>query len=345
VAGRGCSRIGGRCHLNKPPQRSSIRLTLSFWLNSCADGRDFTHCRRFSTHSVIMFTFMRFGARLTFSLHVLSAVKANLLFNRAPQVTTLPSACSTVLEALSYCESVSPGFTTLDPTSQAPCLCYSSTSFVPDIFDGAVATCASGLSAEGDLADYSTVELLAGFCSSIGPVLGGGPNSASATTTTPGTLAALPTACSLVVDAISFCESVSPGFSTLNPTYQAPCLCYSSTSWDPEYFDGAVATCASGLSAQGDLADYSTVELLAGFCTSVGDVGNPPTATATPGLSPSTFGALGTSTTSGVLSTPTTSEVFGAPTSTASATSTTTLSVGSSSGAHCVSETVVCLYL
>ena len=280
-----------------------------------------------------MFTFMRFGARLTFSLHVLSAVKANLLFNRAPQVTALPAACSTVLEALSYCESVSPGFTTLNPTSQAPCLCYSSTSFVPDVFDGVVATCASGLSAEGALADYSTVELLAGFCSSIGPVLGGSPQSTSATTTTPGTLTAVPTACSLVVDAISSCESVSPGFSTLDPTNKAACLCYSSTSWDPQYFDGAAATCASGLSAQGDLADYSTVELLAGFCTRVGDVGNPPTATATPGLSPSTSGALGTSTTSGV---------FGA---TASATSTTTQSVGSSSGAYCVSETVVCPYL
>ena len=191
-----------------------------------------------------------------------------------------------------------------------------------------MATCASGLSAQGDLTDYSTFESLAGFCSSVGPVL----KSTSATTTTTGTLTAVPAACSLVTDAISFCESVSPGFLSLNPTSQAPCLCYSSTSWNPEHFDGAVATCASALSAQGDLAGYSTAELLAGFCTSVGNVGNPTTATATPGTSPSASEVFGT---------PTSSEAFSTPASTASAASATTRS----SGAHCVSETVVCLYL
>jgi hypothetical protein len=278
-----------------------------------------------------MFTFMRFGVWLTFSLHVLSAVKANLLFNRAPQVTTLPPACSTVEAAISFCESVSPGFATLDPTNQAPCLCYSSTSWDPEFFDGAVATCASGLSAQGDLAGYSTVEVLAGFCTSIGPI----PSST-----------ALPIACSSVVEALSFCESVSPGFATLDPTNKATCLCYSSTSWDPEFFDGMVATCASGLSAQGDLADYSTVELFAGFCTSVGDIGNPPTTTTTPRLvgHSSTRGPLSP----GGLSTPTstasaTSAIFA--TSATSATSATTGSGSSFSGAHSVSETVVCLYL
>jgi hypothetical protein len=185
-----------------------------------------------------MFTFMRFGVWLTFSLHVLSAVKANLLFNRAPQITTLPSACSTVEEA------------------------------------------------------------------------------------------------------ISSCESVSPGFSTLDPTNQAACLCYSSTSWDPEFFDGAVTSCARGLSAQGDLADYSIFKRLAGFCTSVGDIGNPPTTTTTPRL-------VGHSSTRRPLLSPggpSTPTSTASATSVISATSATTGSGSSFSGAHCISETVVCLY-
>lgn len=52
-----------------------------------------------------------------------------------------------------------------------------------------------------------------------------------------------PEACGLVLDAISICESFSPGFLTYAPSRQAPCLCYSSSTWMPEVFDGAISTC------------------------------------------------------------------------------------------------------
>jgi hypothetical protein len=50
-------------------------------------------------------------------------------------------------------------------------------------------------------------------------------------------------ACGVVLDAISICESFSPGFLTYAASRQAPCLCYSSGTWIPNFFDGAIATC------------------------------------------------------------------------------------------------------
>jgi hypothetical protein len=50
-------------------------------------------------------------------------------------------------------------------------------------------------------------------------------------------------ACGTVLGAISICESFSPGFLTYAPSSQAPCLCYSSGTWNPNFFDGAISTC------------------------------------------------------------------------------------------------------
>jgi hypothetical protein len=61
---------------------------------------------------------------------------------------------------------------------------------------------------------------------------------------------------SFVLGAISYCNSVSPGFTTFNPTAQAPCLCYSSTSWAPGLFDGVAVTCANYISTAVS-SDYS----------------------------------------------------------------------------------------
>jgi len=59
---------------------------------------------------------------------------------RAPQAGA--DACSTFDYALSYCSSAIGGFVTAAPTDLANCFCYSSSSWVPDAFDGAVLTCA-----------------------------------------------------------------------------------------------------------------------------------------------------------------------------------------------------------
>lgn len=216
---------------------------------------------------------------------------------------------SFVLGAISYCNSVSPGFTTFNPTAQAPCLCYSSTSWAPGLFDGVAVTCANYISTAVS-SDYSIFSALAGFCISVGDVLNSLPSAAATTTpsgrssrffitttTAAGTAAssAVPTDCSLVQDALSYCESVTPGFLTFNPTYQAPCLCYSSASWAPDVFDRAMTTCGNYASTANP-SDYSVFSTFAGFCTSVGDVGNPPT-----GAAPSTTARIASSTASRAL--------------------------------------------
>jgi hypothetical protein len=82
---------------------------------------------------------------------------------------------------------------------------------------------------------------------------------------------AVPAACTFALDAIDYCSSVSPGFLSMAPSRQAPCLCYSSTAWVPTIFDGAVSTCAS-YARTADPADYSAISGLQGFCSSVGNV-------------------------------------------------------------------------
>jgi hypothetical protein len=75
----------------------------------------------------------------------------------------------------------------------------------------------------------------------------------------------LPPACEVVNSMLSVCNSMSPGFTTLMYENQTRCLCYpNTTSWQPEIFDGAVATCAQDVSATP--SEYSQVASLEGFC-------------------------------------------------------------------------------
>jgi hypothetical protein len=218
---------------------------------------------------------MSFTFSLIWLLQSLTVANAGILGARVPAVTPAGEiACEYVLGAISFCESVSPGFTTLAPSMQAPCLCYSSTVWDPNPFDDYVLTCAAYASTAVP-AEYSALVELEGFCSSVGNVLTQ-PASVAAQTTPPpsqstaGNLDSNP-GCSLVSFALSYCISASPGFTTLVPSLQAPCLCYSSTSWDPSVFDNAVATCAEYVSTAIP-SDYSVFSALEGFCTSVGNV-------------------------------------------------------------------------
>jgi hypothetical protein len=75
-----------------------------------------------------------------------------------------------------------------------------------------------------------------------------------------------PPACEVFLALLSSCNSISPGFNTFRYEDQTPCLCYpNTTKWQPEIFDGAVATCAQYLSAAP--SEYSQLASLEGFCT------------------------------------------------------------------------------
>jgi hypothetical protein len=76
----------------------------------------------------------------------------------------------------------------------------------------------------------------------------------------------IPPACEVFIALLSSCNSISPGFTTFRYEDQTPCLCYpNTTKWQPEVFDGAIATCAQDLSTT--LSEYSQIASLEGFCT------------------------------------------------------------------------------
>lgn len=76
----------------------------------------------------------------------------------------------------------------------------------------------------------------------------------------------IPPACEVVNSMLSVCNSISPGFTMLMYEDQTRCLCYPNTTlWQPEIFDGAVATCVQDVSATP--SEYSQVVSLEGFCS------------------------------------------------------------------------------
>ena len=85
-------------------------------------------------------------------------------------------------------------------------------------------------------------------------------------------------ACDLYIDILSICNYSTPGLITFTDfSSEAPCLCYSSSSWAPSIYDGYLGTCISYLSASNP-AEYSSVTFAAGGppvttpCEKVGDV-------------------------------------------------------------------------
>lgn len=183
------------------------------------------------------------------------------------------SACMVVGEALAICISLSPGFIKLQPTAQAHCLCYSSTSWMPGIFDNAVKTCADYAST-AVAGSYQPLANLEGFCQKVGDVEAH-PTVLALTTlyeTTASISAFSGQPCNSVNSVFNGCASMTPGFSSLQRKDQAKCLCYvSSTSWCPTAFDNAVATCAS-YAQTADSNVYSTMCALGGFCAGIGNI-------------------------------------------------------------------------
>ena len=114
--------------------------------------------------------------------------------------TVLPTAnieCSMLSSLLNSCSSLSPGFYTMDPTKQAPCLCYSSNFWNPTSFDSAVLNCGVFVSTASP-SIYLQISSLEDFCVSVGNILSASSNTASITTfsknlTTLASTASLPT--------------------------------------------------------------------------------------------------------------------------------------------------------
>jgi hypothetical protein len=200
-----------------------------------------------------------------------------------PTPTTTPpaqllqqnSACQLVGEALAICDSLTPGFNTLQPTDQAHCLCYSSTSWMPNIFDGAVKTCADYASTAVPGA-FPSLSNLEDFCQGVGDVETSLPSPPTSTTISPSitstsfSISAFSgQPCNSANEILNSCSSQTPGFSSLQPTEQAKCLCYVSASWCPSAFDNAVATCAV-YAKTGASSAYAAIAPLTGFCGSVG---------------------------------------------------------------------------
>lgn len=192
-------------------------------------------------------------------------------------------ACMVVGEAIAICGTLTPGFNTLQPPAQAHCLCYSSTSWIPSIFDNAVKTCADYASKDVPGA-YQPLANLEEFCQGIGDVETSVPVFSLTTvyptvqtTSTSMSMSMSMSAssdqpCNPVNSMLDDCSSSFNGFWTFQPKDRAKCLCYVSTSsWCPTAFDNAVATCEA-YAMEAAPSVYATVSSLGGFCAGLGDV-------------------------------------------------------------------------
>jgi hypothetical protein len=189
-------------------------------------------------------------------------------------VATLPAACNTVSEYLSICESYTPGFSTLAFSEQAPCLCYSSTVWSPQLYDGYWDTCWTSFSAI-DYPGYASVTAMDGpivfnQCRSAGNVLSEFP------TSTAGGAMIGSAACASFDSIYSSCEAQTPGFTNLRDSQAASCLCYTSVnSWSPQRYDSIFGACVAYLSTY-EPAAYATLTAygppVTTYCQSVGNV-------------------------------------------------------------------------
>ena len=248
---------------------------------------------------------------LTCALQAWGAIAGGLLgipheFRREVEASaTVPAACSSLEYFISVCNSYYPDLGSQPLTVQAECLCYDGTTWLPDIFDGIASTCADWAKT-ADPEDYTTVDSWAGLCTYAGDFINSTPTptpspTPTIRTTTPPpmtstelatspTITAAPTTsvdiinnagCSFALSAVEFCSSVG---STLSAD-EVYCLCYSSTAWDPDPFDNAIATCANFVKTA-DPTDYSVWTSLEGFCANAGPLTTSQTPNSSPTMTP-----------------------------------------------------------
>ena len=91
--------------------------------------------------------------------------------------------CSPFWSLLTSCINESPGFTNFDVTTQAACLCYSNSVWVPNNFDNAASACATAASMIGSVQIASDASGLDSFCGQVGPVTLTGSSGSSGSST------------------------------------------------------------------------------------------------------------------------------------------------------------------
>lgn len=231
------------------------------------------------------------SSRLRFLFYALSSF-ISPTFGRNSSDLNL-SACRYVDAVWSYCQSATPGFSTYSSfSSQAPCLCYESATWKPQIYDGLVSSCFDYFRTEDPsyISSISAARSRAGLveslpttpCSSAGNSFPGATKSANTPLITTGPSAALSrydvnhVACNLYTTFSSLCAADTTGFSSLSFSKQASCFCYSGISWDPGYYDGLVGSCWRYISTK-STSLYSSLNvggsgIISAPCETVGDI-------------------------------------------------------------------------
>ncbi|PQE31501.1 hypothetical protein CJF32_00008104 [Rutstroemia sp. NJR-2017a WRK4] len=193
----------------------------------------------------------------------------------APAVSILQSNpfCISLSSVLQTCESSTPNFTSLPPTQQAPCLCYTQTTWLPTNFDKAVASCAE-FAATALPGAYSALKDLEGFCASVGDVLiASSSTMSSSISITASSIMMVDGSCSVAMELLKSCGEATKGFMTLGRKKQAECLCYGSgMEWTPRTFDEAVEGCEGYARTAAGSGVMGEVEGFEGLCAGVGDV-------------------------------------------------------------------------
>jgi hypothetical protein len=125
-------------HSTSKPHQTTSQNTSNNITNHLEQAHIQTSTMRFS---LLLFLVMNSHLFLTHASQILNRVPQFPPSPTPPPLKDSPS-CQLVGEALAICGSLTPSFKDLPATSQANCLCYSSTIWAPDIFDSAVKYCA-----------------------------------------------------------------------------------------------------------------------------------------------------------------------------------------------------------
>jgi len=103
------------------------------------------------------------------------------------------ASCVSALQIFASCSSANPGFASADNLVLAECLCYSSSTWIPDYYDALQSACVRWDST-ADPSEVSFGNANNGFCTRVGNVLG---VTASASTTGPAAAGATPLSSSI----------------------------------------------------------------------------------------------------------------------------------------------------
>ncbi len=139
------------------------------------------------------------------------------------------ASCKALTSFEAACASATPGFLTLDPAKQYSCLCFTSSTFAPSVYQNYHDGCLSYLSTASP-ALYSSIgghDLPPDYCVSASQALA--------------TTAAYVAACSSWDSLVSSCAALTPSFTHLSFSRQARCLCHVSSS--TYAYDGYFASC------------------------------------------------------------------------------------------------------